>query len=329
MVKLNKNLFKKKNVLIIFGVAFILAITLFKFTSGDSASDEVFTEIKPKKVDMTITVLSTGSVDPQNRLAITPTVAGRMETISVDEGDNVSKGQIIAWMSSTERAALIDAARASGKEAVAKWEELYKPTPIIAPIDGTIIVRNVEEGQTVTNSTEIFVMSDRLTVKAQVDETDIASVKLRDRSVIVLDAYPDKPIESYIDKIAYDATTVNSVTTYIVDVVPYEVPNFMRSGMTANITSYVEEKKGVLALPTDAIRAEGSEFYVLVKKDKNKSYEPENRIRKNISVGSSDGNMTEILSGINENDVVLLRSTDLSKRTQAKKAMFGPPSRKR
>ena len=103
----------------------------------------------------------------------------------------------------------------------------------------------------------------------------------------------------------------------------------MRSGMTANITSYVEEKKGVLALPTDAIRAEGSEFYVLVKKDKNKSYELENRIRKNISVGSSDGNMTEILSGINENDVVLLRSTDLSKRTQAKKAMFGPPSRKR
>src|SRR4051812_46219417 len=187
-----------------------------------------------RKGEMKITILSTGVVQPENRVDIKPPIAGRVEKVLVNEGDVVKKGQVIAWMSSTERAALLDAASARGEDELKQWEEMYKPTPILAPIPGTIIARNVESGQTFTVSDAILSMSDRLTVKAQVDETDIAEIKLKQTASIVLDAYPRAQIEAVVDQIAYDAKTVNNVTTYVVDVLPTTTPKYMRSGMTAN-----------------------------------------------------------------------------------------------
>src|SRR6185295_1884406 len=112
--------------------------------------------------------------------------------------------------------------------------------PVLAPIDGTIILRNVQQGQTFAGTDALFVMSDRLTVKAQVDETDIAQVALKQAAKITLDAYPQKEFPASVDKIAYDATTVNNVTTYIVDVLPENTPDFLRSGMTANVNFLID-----------------------------------------------------------------------------------------
>ena len=85
-------------------------------------------------------------------------------------------------------------------------------------------------------------ISDRLTVKAQVDETDIAAVKVGQRANINLDAYSQDSFPAIVDKIAYDAQTVNNVTTYTVDVLPEQAPDYMRSGMTASVTFIVDEK---------------------------------------------------------------------------------------
>ena len=100
-------------------------------------------------------------------------------------------------------------------------------------------------------------MSDRLTVKAQVDETDIAEIHLKQRAEIVLDAYPDRAIPARVDQIAYEAKTVNNVTTYIVDVLPDKTPSFMRSGMTANVTFLTADKKGVLLVPAQRASDQG------------------------------------------------------------------------
>ncbi len=253
------------------------------------------------------TVLSTGEVLPQNRLEIKPPIAGRVEQVLVTEGDNVTKGQILGWMSSTERAALLDSARAKGADEVKRWEEMYRPTPILAPIKGTVISRKVEPGQTFTNSDAVMVLSDRLTVKAKVDETDLAQVKIGQRAVIVLDAYSKEPVEGRVDKIAYEAVTTSNVTTYTTDVVPLETPAFMRSGMTANVTFYAETKENALLAPTEAIRSENGETFVLVKN-------PDPRgspVRKAIKIGISDGKKTEILSGLNEKEVVLITDVNL------------------
>src|SRR5579883_1823421 len=96
-----------------------------------------------KKGEIEETVEATGSVLPLNRVEVKPAISGRIEKLLVDEGSTVKAGQIIAWMSSTDRAAILDAARAQGPEVLAKWQEDRKSTPIIAPLPGLIILNNV------------------------------------------------------------------------------------------------------------------------------------------------------------------------------------------
>jgi macrolide-specific efflux system membrane fusion protein len=264
-------------------------------------SNEVtYRETRLEKRDLAVRILTTGSVQPENRLEIKAPIAGRMEEVLVREGQKVSKGQILAWMSSSERAALLDAARSQGGAEFKKWQELYRPTPIVAPIHGTLILRSVEPGQTFTNIEPILVMSDRLTIKAQFDETDIAQIKLEQEANVLLDAYADKTIPAKIGKIAFEAKTVNNVTTYVVDVLPLETPDFMRSGMTANVSVLIESKPQVLSLGTEFLdRKEDGSFSVL---KKTSTGAPEEAL---IKTGISDGKFIEIESGLLEGDTVL------------------------
>jgi macrolide-specific efflux system membrane fusion protein len=282
-----------------------------------------YSDVPVERGDIKITILSTGLVEPENRLEIKPPISGRVDTVLVDEGAKVRKGQILAWMSSTERAALIDTARSRGAEELKRWQELYRPTPIMAPIAGTIILRNVESGQTFTNVESVFVMSDRLTVKAQVDETDIAQIRLKQAANIVLDAYPNETIAAHVDKIAYDATTVNNVTTYIVDVLPDSTPETMRSGMTANVTFMIDEKKGVLTLPNGVIKttADKTPAKTTVLMKVAKEGKP---LEREVQIGLSDGKKSEIVSGLMENDVVLSIEMKLSPGSKKPTNPFNP-----
>lgn len=264
----------------------------------------IYKESVVARGDLDVSLMATGTVQPENRLEIKPPIAGRVEQVLVKEGQKVAKGQLLAWMSSTERAALLDAARSQGVDEVKRWESLYRPTPVIAPIAGTIILRSVESGQTFTNTDPILVMSDRLTVKAQVDETDIAQIKLKQRALLVLDAYADQRVPARVDQIAFEAKTVNNVTTYVVDVLPETTPEFMRAGMTANVTFVVESRANAILVPNEAIKAPESGgktggASVLVR---GAGGEP---IEKPVQLGISDGKRTEVLSGLAENEVVL------------------------
>lgn len=270
-------------------------------TQNKDESIVLYQETKAQRADITVEVQSTGIVQPQNRLEIKPPIPGRVERILTDEGDFVEKGQILAWMSSTERAALIDSARARGADEVKKWEKIYRETPILAPISGMIIQKNVEPGQTFTSVDAVLVISDRLTVKAQVDETDIAAVKVGQRANITLDAYSSDSFPALVDKIAYDAQTVNNVTTYTVDVLPEQAPQYMRSGMTASVTFVVAEKKQVLAVPNEAIKSNRGSFYVMIPNPDPKQKPAE----LSIEVGAKDNRFTEILSGLEEDQVIL------------------------
>lgn len=261
-----------------------------------------YREVSVTRGDLEVTILSTGVVQPQNRLEIKPPVAGRADQVLVVEGQKVKKGQVMAWMSSTERAALIDAARARGPEEVKRWEEIYRPTPILAPINGTVILRNIEPGQTFTGNDAVFVISDRLIVMAQVDETDIAQIRLHQHAKIVLDAYPDHPFTGQVDQIAYDATTVNNVTTYNVEVLPDKVPDFMRSGMTANVSFIAASHEGVLLIPADAVKSRAGHVYVLVPPEKPNGAP----VQKEVRLGLSDGKHVEVLDGVTEGQRLLV-----------------------
>lgn len=261
-----------------------------------------FENVTVNRDTIELKVQATGGVQAQNRLAIKPPVAGRIEDLLVNEGDSVRKGRILGWMSSTERVALIDAARGRGKEELKKWSELYKPTPLIAPMTGVVILRAMEPGQTVTTQDGVLVMADRLIVRTDVDETDIGRVKLGQGATITLDAYPDQGISGRVVHIAFDSKTVNNVTVYEVKVQPENIPDFMKSGMTANVMFSIERKENALVLPSEAIKSQGEDRFVLVP-NKNSSGSPEQR---NITIGIADGKKTEILSGIDEGQEVLI-----------------------
>jgi macrolide-specific efflux system membrane fusion protein len=265
-----------------------------------SAPALLFKESKVLRGDLRLTVQTTGTVQPENRVEIKPPIPGRIETVLVKEGQKVAKGKVLAWMSSTERAALLDAARAKGPDELKRWEEMYRSTPILAPITGTIIIRGVESGQTVTSSDAVLVLSDRLTVKAQVDETDMAQIQVGQQAEIVLDAYSKEKIRARVDRIAYDARTVNNVTTYIVDVLPLETPEFMRSGMTANVTFTVSSRNQVLWVPSEAVRLNESGKSSIYAQTEGNS-EP---IEVAIQTGITDGKRTEVIEGLKEEQKV-------------------------
>ena len=274
--------------------------------SRGTKSDVVFKEIPVTRGDLLVSVITTGTVQPENRLQIKPPIGGRIEEILVKEGDAVKKGQTLALMSSTDRAALIDAARAHGPDELAHWEEIYKTAPLIAPMKGLIIANDVEPGQTISAQDVAFIMSDHLIVVAQVDETDMAKIELGQKTNLTLDAYPDESITAAVTHIAFEARTVSNVTMYDVQVSPSSVPDTMRSGMTANVSFNVAEKAGILLLPASAVHSEKGRSLVYLK-DRGEAgrqgqKEPS---ATEIETGLTDGKMVEVLSGVTENDIVL------------------------
>lgn len=311
---------KKKFVIIGAGALVIAGGLGIYFYANRDKNETEFREITIERGTIAVNVLATGVVQPENRLEVKPPIAGRAEQVLVKEGVNVAKGQTLVWMSSTERAALLDAARARGPEEYKKWEELYRPAPILAPIKGTIILKNIEAGQTFATTDSILVMSDRLIVQAQVDETDIGEIHVGQKAAIVLDAYPNEKIEGAVDKVAFEAKTVNNVTTYIATLLPLHVPEFMRSGMTANVVFNVSTKENVLTLPADAIKTRGNQKFVsFLPAGVSKSEE------RKITTGITDGKRVEVTQGLNDGDRVQVPKLSSLMRSKGGASPFGGP----
>ncbi len=295
---------KKTAFVIIFIVLITGSLTVFLKMKNNRVIEGKVSEIKPVVGLIKSIISSTGTVYPKNRLEVKPPVSGRIESILIKEGEAVKIGQTLAWMSSTERAALLDAARGQGEKQLKYWEEIYKSIPLLAPIDGEVIVATIQPGQTVSTADAVIVLSDQLIVRAQVDETDIGKIKLGQKAVIKLDAYSDTQITAKVEHIYYESETVNNVVIYNVDLVPEEVPEFFRSGMSASVDFIVESKDNVLILPLDAVQQDKDENYVWVKLEG--SPDPVKRV---VKLGTMEEEKYEILSGLTAEDTVVV-STD-------------------
>ncbi len=296
---------KNKSVLITTVIIGCVLIFLFihSMTGRDRPRLDNKRIVNPSIGDVEIRVPTTGVVEPQNRLQLKPSISGRIEEILVKEGGQVNKGDILAWMSSTERAALVDAARSQGDEALKYWEEAYKKTPIVSPIDGEVIVRSVESGQTVSSSDAVLVLSDRLVVSAQFDETDIGRVKVGQKAIISLDAYPDVEIEGIVDHIAYESKILNNVTIYDVDIMPDDIPDILRSGMSVTVDVVEKKAKDVLTIPSSAIHYDKERRFVLVQESRGRTRE------RDIKVGLNNDQHAEVISGLTREDNVVVQDT--------------------
>jgi macrolide-specific efflux system membrane fusion protein len=300
---------KNKRLRTFFIVVVILAIVgLFVArTKQKSPPGEMIEEITPVIGSIRTFISCTGTVLPKNRLEIKPPVNGRIESVLIREGEKVKVSQILAWMSSTERAALLDAARGKEEKEFKYWEETYKPIPLTAPIDGEVIVATTQPGQTITTSDAVVVLSDHLIIRAQVDETDIGKITPSMKAIITLDAYPDTKINTAVEHIYYESKTVNNVTIYEVDLIPTEVPLFFRSGMNASVDFIQQGKENALLIPQEALFKEKDEDFVWVRYDNNQ--EPQ-QVR--VKLGISDDNNVEIISGIKADDKIVLKTKKYS-----------------
>lgn len=315
-----------KHRVLIFIAIFLIITGIFVLTKVMSrASNEIMQEVSPVIGNIQTVITSTATVQPQNRLEIKPSINGRVEKILVNEGAEVKEGQILAWMSSTERAALLDAAEAQGPEVVKYWEDVYKPTPLISPIDGEVIVSKDYPGQTVTTADSVIVLSDHLIVQAQVDETDVGKIRIGQEASVSLDAYTEIKITGKVNHIYYESLVVNNVNIYQVDILPDKVPDVFRSGMSATVNIVEEAKDNVLTLPVAAVKRTREGTHVLLGRGKGKK--PEER---KVELGISDDKNVEIVSGITSDDKVLI-VTQKYKANTAKSAVnpLNPMARRR
>lgn len=245
---------------------------------------------------------TTGSVAPLNRVEIQPSAGGRIEQILVEEGVKVKMGQVMALMSSSDRVAILDAARATSEEQYKYWQDAYKPIKVVAPLDGTVILKNVVEGQTVSQSTVLFAMSDKLILAANVDEADVGKVKEGQPASIILDAYPGQPVKGRVFQILDEGTNQSNVITYSVKIKPAAVPSFFKSQMTASIRIEVAAKRAALLLPAAAVTIDpaGKTAVITGMKDKKPVY-------KQIETGIDEGNMVEVTRGLEAGDTILFQ----------------------
>lgn len=281
--------------------ALALAIGSWKlvFSRGERPEGRQSRLVAVREGPIEETVEATGSVVPRNRVEVKPPIGGRIDTLLVDEGASVRAGQIIAWMSSNDRAAILDAARAQGPAQLKRWEESYKPTPIVAPLSGTVILRNVVLGQTVEPASVLFALADTMIVLAQVDESEIGRIALSMPARIVLDAFPGQPIAGTVSDILHEGKNISNVITYGVKVKPERAPAFFRSQMTATVSFILRKKEKALLIPAAALRMEGGKKRVLV------ADADGNSVLREVETGIETGDLVEVVSGLSATETVV------------------------
>lgn len=208
---------------------------------------------------------------------------------------------------------------ASAKEEVQRAQTNLGYATITSPIDGVVLSKSVEEGQTVAASfstPELFTIAQDLTnmqVVADVDEADIGDVKEGERVTFTVDAYPDDTFEGEVKQVRQEATTTNNVVTYEVVISAPNADLKLKPGLTANVTIYTAERKGVLSVPSKALRftpqkeTVGKMKIVDVANAKNKVWTIEGNsiVAHKVNIGMTDGTNTQIVGGIAEGTKVV------------------------
>lgn len=207
----------------------------------------------------------------------------------------------------------------SAKEEVQRAQTNLGYATITSPIDGVVLSKSVEEGQTVAASfstPELFTIAQDLTnmqVVADVDEADIGDVKEGERVTFTVDAYPDDTFEGEVKQVRQEATTTNNVVTYEVVISAPNADLKLKPGLTANVTIYTAERKGVLSVPSKALRftpqkeTVGKMKIVDAANAKNKVWTIEGNsiVAHKVNIGMTDGTNTQIVGGIAEGTKVI------------------------
>jgi HlyD family secretion protein len=221
----------------------------------------------------------------------------------------------------------------------------FAKSTIYAPIDGIVLTRSVDPGQTVASSLQapvLFIIAADLKsmeLKAAIDEADIGAVKPGQQARFTVDAFPERPFDAAIRDISYASLTTDGVVTYDARLNVANDELLLRPGMTATVSVVTKQAKGVLTVPATAFRYRPAPVAAsrgwslrdlftgrMGRPDRNRDRQvrPTDGSRTlyvlkdgrpqpvSVKIGATDGELTEIVSGLVEGDQVITASQQRS-----------------
>ncbi|WP_157827709.1 efflux RND transporter periplasmic adaptor subunit [Niallia nealsonii] len=299
---MNKNISKAKRKIkkwIVSGITVVVLGTgigsYFYFTKDDNytAKAQTTTQTATSEVgDVEVNVSGTGSISAINSEAVSATENATVDEVLVSVGDEVEKGDELVTFDGD-----ID--------------------PITAPFDGEITSLNVEEDGTVSMGTEVLGITnyDSLEMVVNVDELDIAKVKVGQEATVAVSALDDKEFTGKVTSVAKEANTdsSSSVATYEVTV-KITKPKGLLVGMTAEATITTSDKTDVVTVPIEALQKEDGKYYVLIPSSTTASEASSNvsTTKQTVEVGLENEDVAEITSGLEEGTTVVLPTFESS-----------------
>jgi HlyD family secretion protein len=332
--------------ILIGGAAVLVALTAGLLWAQGKKSQQVqptFATTPLHRADISLTITSTGNLEPINKVTIGSELSGTVSEVFVDLNDHVTKGQPLARLDTGKLAQQTNSSRAALKSAQAKLaqaqatsnendstlarqRELFRLSAgrspsksdmdsaeagaershadllsaqaaveqaeaqvrmnetdlskgiIRSPIDGIVLTRSIEPGQTVAASftaPELFTIAENLShmkLKVSVAEADIARLAKGQPATFTVDAWPNRTYSASVMKVSYGSSVTNNVVTYQTELEVANEDLSLRPGMTATADIHVAQRKNVLAVPTAALRYDPSSGAALPAAVQNKTF---------------------------------------------------------
>ena len=256
----------------------------------------------------------------QAERTLTALASGTVSAINVQEGDTVSKGDILIELTGDDLTESIQSASESLRSAEISMQNLQDNMSnytITSPISGTIIEKAAKVGDALSTGSDLCTIYDLsyLVMVINVDELQVSDVSVGQSVQVTADAVPDKTYTGTVTRVSMKGTSSGGTTTYPVTVRIDETEG-LRPGMNANAEIVTAEAGNALAVPNAAIVRGG---YVLVTKDSPSAANadpdmtaPEGYVYVPVKTGVSDDDYTQIISGVTGNDTVAYDPSSVS-----------------
>ena len=282
-----------------------------------------------------------GQFEYINEHTICAETSGKIASVSISQGDSVKSGQTIAKLDSSSAQSAAYTAKLTVDDAKLGLERAKKGVndyTITAPISGTVVTKNNKAGDKVDSSnatTPMCIIYDMSSVQfdLNVDEIDVAKIKVGQEVTVTADAVSDKTFKGVVEKVSLNGTSANGVTNYPVTVAIADYGELL-PGMNIDAEIIVDKAENVVSIPVGSL-VRGNIVYVQGDKEREDDNAPEGYKSVEVKTGISDDNFIEIKSGLNENDVV--RGQEVDRTSDLQKMMMqgmeggpeegdGPPS---
>ncbi len=330
----------KKNILLFISLSVLVGCSKHEKATEDNAVTKVETTVV-KTISANSKLRYSGTIEAFQSIPLTFQTAGTIETVLVDEGDVVSKGQLLATVDKTDAQSMYQLSNAKYQQAVdaynrlktvhdngslpeIKWVEMesnlqqaessleiaknnLKKCSIYAPENGIIGKRNIEPGMSsLSNPTAAIelVKIEKIYVKIAVPENEIGLIKKGDKALFKVSAVGEETFEGIVENVGVVADKISR--TYEIKVLASNSKKKLKPGMVCDLSMDIDTEKEVLAIPYQCVSTDMNKkpYVFVVNKNTN------NVEKRTISVGKYLNNNIEVINGLSEGETVVLEGKE-------------------